>query len=329
VHDALGHSSETFSFVTAEASASDYEFLVLSDAQDDGDSLRWGDVAAELAASYPEARFILFAGDLAIIDNAGYWWIFFDRARDLLSGRALMPAPGNHDTPSFASSTDISSFLRYFDLPYDTEGDAWYGFDYGNAHFLALDSENTPSLAIGGEQYVFAQEDLAACGAGDARAWEHVFSYFHVPPYNAAPRHGAEQALVRDVTGLFDGVVDWHFSGHEHLYQRTLPLRYNGVIAPSGEYGVGEEEGDEDGVGYIVLPPAGAWPDMNLIRSDDPEARRRERLAYPVVGPTETAVDSEIGFVVARVEGSTLSLETWGMGTTREAEAPHLKDHVP
>jgi hypothetical protein len=118
------------------------------------------------------------------------------------------------------------------------------------------------------------------------------------------------------VTGLFDGAIDWVVSGHEHLAQRSKPMRYNGQLAASGSYG----RGPNDGVGYLVLPPAGAWPETALIAWDDPHAYYRDRLAFPVPGAQQNAVESEVGYTIVELSGSSITLEVWGMG---DYASPH------
>ena len=55
-------------------------------------------------------------------------------------------------------------------------------------------------------------------------------------------------------------------------------MQYNALFAASGSYG----RGADDGVGYIVLPPAGNYPESAIIPAGDEHERYRDRLAYPV-----------------------------------------------
>jgi hypothetical protein len=101
--------------------------------------------------------------------------------------------------------------------------------------------------------------------------------------------------------------VDWVITGHEHLYQRMRPLRYDGVEAPSGAYG----RGPDDGVGYLVLPPAGNWPEAEIMADD----AARARLAHPTPTPGVDTVPSELGFAVAEIDGEDWALEVYGVGS--------------
>jgi hypothetical protein len=102
------------------------------------------------------------------------------------------------------------------------------------------------------------------------------------------------------------------------------PLRYNGLIASSGHYG----RGSSDGVGYLVVPPAAAWPETDLLAHTDPKAYYRDRLAYPVAAPTTDKVSSENGYVVVEVNGLTLKVQSWGVGGPGALLDPHLVDQV-
>jgi hypothetical protein len=226
----------------------------------------------------------------------------------------MMPAPGNHDTPGVGSSPDTTHFEELF-------GPATYhAFNAGHAAFIALNSERPNDFAMsGGEQHAWVSAQLSN---GDIAGADWLFAFWHIPPYNAGDRHWSEQGSFRDLTALFDGVVDWVFCGHEHLYQRTLPLRYNAQIANA--YG----RGPSDGVGYLIVPPAGVWPGTELIPHDDPKGYYRDRLAYPQVAPPSNTAPSEVGFVIVELEGKTIALTTWGMGTIETPLPAHVVDQA-
>lgn len=322
VYDSTGQVSETHTFTTAKSETDTFSFVALSDMQDDGEDQRWEDVAQELQDSHADLAFFLVAGDMPMNDEPGAWWTFFRKGSTLLAERVLMPAPGNHDTPGTGHSTDTTSFERYYPLP----GNAtYYSFDYGIAHFLVLDSEDGSAFSPeDGEQYAFARSDLEACGEADEPLCERVFAAWHVPPYNAGKRHAEDQEDYRPLTALFDGAVDWVFSGHEHCYQRFAPIRYEGERAASESYG----RGDSDGVGYMVLPPAGQYPADSIVAADDEDAWLRDLLAWPEPEEGVDKVNSEIGFVRVDLEGASLSLTTWGMGDIHTDKEPYVRDAI-
>jgi len=94
-----------------------------------------------------------------------------------------------------------------------------YSYDYGDAHFLCLDS-NVYVDPASSELVRWIEADLAAT---DAR-WKFVAC--HHPPFNIGREHYTEQQ-IRALAPLFErGGVDFVLSGHEHNYQRTVPLRF-------------------------------------------------------------------------------------------------------
>ena len=83
-----------------------------------------------------------------------------------------------------------------------------------------------------------------------------------------------------------------------------------------------------EGVGYLVLPPAGNYPANKVIRSDSPEKRYRDRLAFPILQGNQHKVDSQIGFVIVSIEDNTIGLRTFGMGTLTHPRESHVIDSV-
>jgi hypothetical protein len=98
-----------------------------------------------------------------------------------------------------------------------------YSFDYGDAHFLCLDSNLYVDPTDAGWQRWIA-DDLAGTDA----AWKFVV--YHHPAFNVGVEHYQEQHM-RVLAPLFErhGIAIV-FHGHEHNYQRTRPIRF----APSG-----------------------------------------------------------------------------------------------
>ncbi len=322
VKDSADHQSAIHTFRTAAEGATTLTFAALADMQDTGGLQRWDDVAQHVLTGHPDLELLVIAGDLTSADAPGQWWTFFDRGRELLAGVPLVAVPGNHDTPGMGHNPDTSSIEDYFAFPAGSGSESYYRVDRGPAAFLGLNSEAQPELAPGEPQYTWVDDELAAIDGAGAPDW--VFAFVHVPPYNAGVRHAEAQNAVRAVTALFDTAVDWVFAGHEHLYQRTLPLRFEASVAPSGEYG----RGLQDGVGYIVLPPAGQHQGDTVIPPEAPEAPRRDRLAFPVLAPDQVEVDSELGYVIVQIDGDAISLDTWWIGTMEVPAAPHVIDSV-
>jgi hypothetical protein len=101
-----------------------------------------------------------------------------------------------------------------------------YAFDYGDAHFLCLDSNVYVDPTDAALQAWIAR-DLDSTDA----AWKFVV--YHHPAFNVGFHHYREQHM-RVLAPLFERHgVDLVLSGHEHNYQRTRPLRF----APASDAG--------------------------------------------------------------------------------------------
>jgi acid phosphatase len=164
-------------------------------------------------------RLMLHTGDIAY-DNgslADFEGKFFGVYTDLVRSFAMFPTIGNHDSSSV--------FQVVFDLPRSGTRN-WYSFDYGDVHFVALDTND-----LGAEQAAWLDADLADTD----RPWKIV--YGHHPPYSSGSKHGSSL----DVRNLFGPIlaahdVDLVLSGHDHNYERIEP---------------------QDGVSYIVTGGGG------------------------------------------------------------------------
>ncbi len=318
VHDCAGQVSETYSFSTADEDPDSLSFVVVADMQDRGQpTAAWREVAEQIRSGHPDADLLLMPGDLPCNDDPGHWWRFFQRGRELMAHHAVVPAVGNHDTPTIANHHDSSNFEAIFELPSGAGSEAWFTLDHGSSRFLILNSELVDQFGPDGAQYAWAQAELEA--VDDDAAW--VFASLHEPIYNVGKRFFDDQGDYRPVSQLFEGRVDWVFAGHEHTYQRLLPLRYDALLAASGAYGRGEDQG----VGYMVAPTAGnAIFDSAIV--GDPEAQ--SWLAYPQPVQDSASVPNEFGYTVVTVQGEDICLETWGMGIPGALEDPEVVDSV-
>jgi hypothetical protein len=94
-----------------------------------------------------------------------------------------------------------------------------YSYDYGDAHFLCLDSN----------QYVDPRDpDLQAWIEDDLSNTDAIWKFvvYHHPSFNVGGEHYAEQ-MFRVLAPLFEKHgVDMALHGHEHTYQRTMPLKF-------------------------------------------------------------------------------------------------------
>ena len=182
----------------------------------------------------------LHAGDIAYgfangTGDASYrtfneW--FFDIYAAWLPSRAFYPSEGNHDSrPTNGNGT---AYLDAFTLPtngasaaYPDHAERYYSFDYGRVHFVVLDTEFTFQDTVRrAEQVSWLESDLAAT----VQPWR--VAVFHRSPYSAGGEHGSDLAVRAAFSPLFEQYgVQLVISAHEHIYERTLPLRDSGGTA--------------------------------------------------------------------------------------------------
>lgn len=316
--------SATHSFRTPAATSTPLKVIALSDPQDSGNAQdRWGDLALELSKPpHDDAAFVMISGDLSGDDNPQRWRDFFRKGVPLLATHVLVPAVGNHDTPTFGSNADTSSFEGFFLLGSSSGKDTYHGLRLGDLTVFALNSEKAQS-GVGsdwdkdtGAQYLW----LAGKLQQPASRW--TMAFWHIPPFNAGVRHSGQNDSTRSVLRLFNQRVDWVLGGHEHMYQRSVPIRYSGdsggkpqfVAAPS--YGAGAA----DGVGYLLAPAAGHYPpEGGLLPAANP---LRALLAYPTGAEiSNDTIVPWVGYVVLTFNGKTMKIESFELGKSQPRDS--------
>ncbi|MEO6538360.1 MAG: metallophosphoesterase [Ferruginibacter sp.] len=152
----------------------------------------------------------------------------------LTKNHVLWPSPGNHDYAN-STSRQADHLIPYYDmfslpkngeaggLPSNTE--AYYAFNYGNVHFVALDSYgweagSTRLYDTLGPQAVWLKQDLAS----NTQQWTVVF--FHHPPYTKGSHNSdTETELInmrQNIVPILERYkVDLVLNGHSHSYERS------------------------------------------------------------------------------------------------------------
>lgn len=234
--------AEGLTFRTAPPpGASDFTFAVLGDSG--AGSAAQARVAERLEALRPD--FVLHTGD--VIYPAGEARHldprFFRPYRRLIATTPFFLSLGNHDVATAGGQ----AYLEAFPLPRNNpEGTRrYYSFEYGDARFIALDSNQPPGPD--GPMYAWLARELERRAAG----W--TFAFFHHPPYSSG-KHGSHLAIREAWGPLFERArVAVVFSGHDHTYERTRPIRDFAAEGPGVVYVV-------SGGGGADLYPVGRNP---------------------------------------------------------------------
>ncbi|MCK4923135.1 MAG: metallophosphoesterase [Bacteroidales bacterium] len=208
-------------FNTASNAPNDkFSFTAFGDSRSDPD--QWH----TMSEATLDTDFTLFMGDI-IADGAILtgWDLWYEYGEEFISSEPIYHTIGNHDEDN--SSSGFEAYLGMFTLPGE---ETYYSFNYGNAVFICLNSEDPGNYV----QYQWLLETLEA---NKDKTWKFVF--FHRPFYTG-PSHVGEMDSYFNTwwKALDDYGVDMTFHGHTHNYQRTKPINRNvSTSSPVTNYG--------------------------------------------------------------------------------------------
>jgi len=129
---------------------------------------------------------------------------------------------GNHDRIG-GDRADIV-WRNQFDLPLngpDGYDELVYSFDFGNSHFVVLNTEKPKEHGLSEAQLDWLDYDL------DASDKENIFVFFHEPAFPVSSKIGNSIDMNPKDRNRLWSILDSHnvtavFSGHEHIFSRRL-----------------------------------------------------------------------------------------------------------
>lgn len=204
---------------------------------DQGSATACGQVAtSDLALSLdPDA--VLALGDLQY-ECGGYE--AFLASYDPSWGRLKAithPVPGNHeynaafetDGTDCSTATDGAGYYEYFGAAAGDPSEGWYSYDLGAWHVIAINSNCGKLGGCGGNapQGEWLAADLAADDAACTLA------YWHYPRYSSG-QHGNSDSMASLWEMMVGGGVDVVLTGHDHDYERFVPLDASQQPDPEG-----------------------------------------------------------------------------------------------
>ncbi|HMI30863.1 MAG TPA: metallophosphoesterase [Candidatus Limnocylindrales bacterium] len=228
-------------------------------------------VAARVDALNPDLGLVLGDVIYEVGEAVNFTPRYFTPYRPIIRRSVWYPVVGNHDI----ATANGQPFMDAFYLPTNSmDGtEKYYSFDYGNAHFVALDGNQT----FNADMYTWVEADLAAT----TKPWKFV--YFHQPMYSDPGVHGSDLNLRFYLEPIFvNHRVDLVFQGHNHYYSRSYPIA-NGVAVDTAQ---GSSYRDPAGVIYLVA--GGGGRGLYAVTGTDPLIRSAfsvfHTLAVDVVG---------------------------------------------
>ncbi|MHA8105986.1 metallophosphoesterase [Aquirufa sp. 5-AUSEE-100C1] len=209
-------------------------------------------------------------------NDADFQANFFQVYQSLLKQSAAFPSVGNHDYDYTNQKQDDPNiaYFQNFSLPQKGElggipsnKEAFYSFDYGNVHFICLDShaygeDNIRLWENTSAQLTWLEQDLK----NNKQDWTIV--YFHYPIYTKGSYDSDSNTgfnlpifnLRNLLVPIFDKYqVDMVLTGHSHIYERSKPLK--GHIGTSDTFdpfkhapqsSTGKYDGSENSCPYLL-----------------------------------------------------------------------------
>ncbi len=219
----------------------------------------------------------LMLGDNAYLEGTDiqYQQAVFNVYQDLLIQTPFASTRGNHETVPSVYYGLVSNPMSGEAGGVSSGTEAYFSFDYGNVHFICLDSEGS-DLSPLGPMLTWLELDLSST----IQDW--IIAYFHHPPYtkgthdsdNEADSAGRMRDMRQNALPILEaGGVDLTLAGHSHVYERSFLI--DGHYGTSGTWnpalhqidgGSGDPLGDgpynkdalpNQGAVYIVMGSSG------------------------------------------------------------------------
>jgi predicted phosphodiesterase len=211
-----GYKAGPFSFRTAPLGFRRFRFAVYGDTRTQDDVHRA--VLKAIAKHKPELA--LNTGDLVADGRVlELWKNFFSISSILASSVPLYTVLGNHEQNS-------PLYFRFLSLP---GNERYYSFDWGDCHFVALDSDE-PYLSDKA-QLKWLEEDLER-----NKKARFIIVFFHHPAHTLVKgRENYAEKVRRTFCPILEKYrVSVVFNGHDHNYQHFLINGIHHIVTGGG-----------------------------------------------------------------------------------------------
>jgi hypothetical protein len=224
----------------------------------------------------------------------------------------LWPTLGNHDGATADSASQSGPYYDIFTLPKSAEAgglasgtEAYYSFDYGNIHFICLESHET-DRSPGGAMLSWLQLDLAET------LQEWIIAFWHHPPYSKGSHDsdtGLQLKQMREnaLPILEAAGVDLVLSGHSHSYERSFLLdgHYgtSDTLMESMKIDAGDGRTNSDGAYKAIYNEANPYQGAVYITAGSSGKTTYGTLDHPVMVHASL---QRLGSLVLDVNGNRL-----------------------
>ncbi len=259
---------------------------------------------------------ILMLGDNAYTDGTDAEYqigVFENMYEDKLKNTILWSCIGNHERVN-----QSGAYFDIFTLPTSGESgglasgtESYYSFDYGNIHFICLDSDAS-DRNVGGPMYVWAENDIQ----NTTQDW--IVAFWHHPTYTKGTHDSDTESKLIDMREnlapmLENNGVDLILSGHSHTYERSYFLKghygmstsFNANTHTVGANGNGDGQLDGDGA-YLRTTNGNAQNDGAVyITAGSSGKTGSGTLDHPAMFYSV----SELGSCVLEVDGNEMNVK--------------------
>jgi predicted phosphodiesterase len=177
-------------------------------------------------------NFTIHTGD--IVENgsvAKNWNGYFNTAQVINATAPLMSVSGNHDVVNDTASKifqhPFPMFFELMNLPHDQLN---YSYNYGNTHFVAINSGYAQGaekvgkvlFAEDSDEYRWLEADLRDARQNENIKWVIVYSHYPLFAFGVSrivTWHDHIQPLIDKYK------VDLYIAGHRHVYERHKTIR--------------------------------------------------------------------------------------------------------
>ena len=220
--------SPVYTFTTEPLENESFTFFSITDTQDAYEN--YANTLKHALETHPNAAFILHSGDAIQYNRTEDYDILYRITCKFTTNMPTMITPGNHEldkdtisTPDYVKGLD--NYKSHYQLPDNGPENGKqiiYSFDYGDAHFIILNSNNnqdssTTSQYPSDEKLIeWMKNDLASSN----KIWNIVS--IHHGPLNASTDYNRVLAPA-----LYNLGIDLVLFGHDHVLLRSNPITFN------------------------------------------------------------------------------------------------------
>ncbi len=235
-----------------------------------------------------------------------------------LRNHMVWPSLGNHDVDACETLIDKGPYFDFFTLPKNGEAggapsgtEAYYSFNYGNAHFICLESTDNNRMPSG-DMLKWLKRDLNQ----NTKKW--TVAFWHHPPYSKGSHDSDDEGILIEMREnalpiLEKMGVDLVLTGHSHDYERSYFI--------DGHYG----KSDSFDATAHILNDELSGNEGEVYEKPKPQSSHYGTV-YAVVGAsgsiyTEGGLDHPANFfnsmlcgsMMLEISGDTLKAEYWNI----------------